>query len=712
MINSISAIKNVKAFVYNNFDVLFALLLSIFLNIAVRMIEFPLWQNVSFQIGDEYLMATHDAYTWLAGAKGVGRTVADPFSALIRMIHDLTGLKLGTIGFWLPVVMVPFLVIPVCILCRLLRLTEGAVVFSIMAVSSLGFLVRTRLGFCDTDLLTLLLPLTFVCTLIVWLASQTRSPWQNIDLYLCMSPSRAIVVAFLAGIIGMVNISVYHQGGSILLAVLGMAVIIGSVFARGGHRLYIWSGLLVAFALTYGNFLSIILALVATSVVYFKFDLLKIKWAFVVLLIFTLVVMYDVAFYKILLGYVTKILAYAKIFEVTAPSGSASLNLPSVLQSVREAQSLQWLEMMDRVAGNKFIFFLGIAGLIFVGIRRPQLWLLFPFLLLAVASVKLGNRFTMFGGVAIGAGLGLGLAELMRFYNQSFGRQWIAQLILCCFALWPASQMMIKANPAPVLPKIYAQTFLDLRDSTDPDARLWQWWDYGYAGQYYAERITFGDGGKHNGTWLYPLARVHATPSPKQASQLMRYVTISQKKSANTDLPSKYYWFNPVSELEKMGSESATEFMNKLSIADLEFPSDIPPQYFVLSWENLRLASWISYYGNWDLVSGSSSPGKIQQVRGEVRIDSASGSLGVNGKSQSLDSVDIIDDNQNRRFEWANGTGMHLILNQMSKQVFLMDSKLYNSMMVQMLIGDTKSFEPHFELVDDKYPWTRVYRAK
>jgi dolichyl-diphosphooligosaccharide--protein glycosyltransferase len=712
MTNSVKFFSKSKLFFLNNFDLIFALFLAFFLNIAIRMIEFPLWQNQSFQIGDEYLMATHDAYTWLAGAKGVGRTVADPFSALIRIIHELTGLQLGTIGFWLPVVMIPFLVLPVCLLCRLLRLTEAGVVFSILTVSSLGYLVRTRLGFCDTDLLTLLLPLAFVCTLIVWLASQTRNSWQNNSLYLCMSPPRAILVAFLAGVIGMVNISVYHQGGSILLAVFGMALLIGFVFSRPGHRLHVWSGLLVAFALTFGNFLSIIIALVTAGVVYFKSSLLKIKWSPVVILILSFAVMYDVAFYKMLLGYVTKILAYAKFYEVTAPDGVVSLNLPSVLQSVREAQTLEWLEMIDRIAGNKYIFFLGGVGLIFVGIRRPQLWLLLPFLVLAVASVKLGNRFSMFGGVAIGAGLGLGLAELMRVCNQGSGRQWISQLVLCCFALWPASQFMTKINPVPVLPKVYAQTFLDLRDSTAPDTRLWQWWDYGYAGQYYAERVTFGDGGKHNGTWLYPLAKIHATHSPKQASQVMQFVTYSQKQSGKGNSPDTYYWTNPVADFEKLGPVNASAFMETLLIKDMEFPSDLPSQYFVVSWENLRLASWISYYGNWDVVTGTSSPGKIQQVKGEVRIDSVTGALRLSGKSQILDSVDVIDDKQGKRFEWPNGSGMHLVLNQMSKQVFLMDTKMYGSMMVQLLIADARSFEPYFELVDDKYPWTRVYRAK
>lgn len=705
-------VRNVKSLIINNVSLILTLILAFFLNIAVRMIELPLWQNQFFQIGDEYLMATHDAYTWLAGAKGVGRTVAEPFSALIRIIHEITGFHLGMIGFWLPVLTVPLLAVPVCILCRMLRLTEGGLVFSVMAASSLGYLVRTRLGFCDTDLLTLFFPLFFACALTVWLVSQTRNPWLKNTLYLSMSPSRAMLVAVLAGIIGMINMSVYHQGGSILLAVLGMAIVIGFVCARSGHRIFIWCGLLVVFALTYGNYLGIFLAGITAGFVTYKSNFLKNKWAFVVLLLFSIAVVYDASLFEIILRYLSKILNYARVQEVDALGQTDSLILPSIIQSVREAQNLQWIEMIDRVAGNIFIFSLGIAGLLFVGFRRPQVWIFIPFLVLAVASIKLGNRFSMFGGVAIGAGLGLGLAELMRFFNQGSGRQWIAQLVLCCFVLWPASQMMIKVNPVPVLPKVYAQTFLDLRDSTDFDARLWQWWDYGYAGQYYAEKVTFGDGGKHNGSWLYPMAKIHATHSPKQASQLMQYVTFFQRNSGSGSPASEYYWSNPVAGFEKMGPVDSTAFMDNLSVKELEFPSDLPSQYFILSWENLRLASWISYYGNWDVVTGTSSPGKIQQVRGEVRVDSAKGALEVSGKLQPLDSVDVIDSTHNRRFEWANGTGMHVILNQMSKQVFLMDSEMYRSMMVQMLIADPKSFEPHFELVDDKFPWTRVYLAK
>jgi dolichyl-diphosphooligosaccharide--protein glycosyltransferase len=102
----------------------------------------------------------------------------------------------------------------------------------------------------------------------------------------------------------------------------------------------------------------------------------------------------------------------------------------------------------------------------------------------------------------------------------------------------------------------------------------------------------------------------------------------------------------------------------------------------------------------------------MQQIQGEIRIDSVSGTLTLNGRLIALDSMDVLEENGSRRFAWPNGSGSHLLINQLSRQVFLTDTRMYRSMMVQMLIADPSSFEPYFELVDDRYPWARVYKAK
>ena len=273
---------------------------------------------------------------------------------------------------------------------------------------------------------------------------------------------------------------------------------------------------------------------------------------------------------------------------------------------------------------------------------------------------------------------------------------------------------MQQVVPVLVLPRVYAQTFLDLRGSTELDALLWQWWDYGYAGQYYAERVTFGDGARQTGPWLYPLAKVHCSSSPHESAQLMRYfgqVMLETGSKNTTDARTALFRGNPVEKIQKMGASSAEEFVDDLGKQQGRVPTNIP-NYFIVSWENLRLAGWISYYGNWDIVTGTSSPGKMQRVQGEVRIDSAAGTMTVNGQPGPIDSLDVVEEQGTRHFEWPNGSGSHVLINQASKQVFLMDSKMYRSMMVQMLIAPPENFAEDFELVVDRYPWVRAYKVK
>jgi len=181
--------------------------------------------------------------------------------------------------------------------------------------------------------------------------------------------------------------------------------------------------------------------------------------------------------------------------------------------------------------------------------------------------------------------------------------------------------------------------------------------------------------------------------------------------SNTADTRTALFQGNPMAEIQKMDAVAAKQFLVDLTEADQIQPSTVP-NYLVLSWENLRLASWISYYGNWDIVSGTSSPGKMQQVQGEIRVDSATGSLVVNGKPMNLDSLDVVEEGGTRHFDWPNGSGSHVLINQLSRQVFLMDAKMYRSMMVQMLIRPPQDFADDFTLVVEKYPWARAYKVK
>ena len=70
------------------------------------------------------------------------------------------------------------------------------------------------------------------------------------------------------------------------------------------------------------------------------------------------------------------------------------------------------------------------------------------------------------------------------------------------------------------------------------------------------------------------------------------------------------------------------------------------------------------------------------------------------------------DQENPRHFQWQKDTGGYAVLNRHAQELYLMDEKIYKSMMIQMLIQDPSQFEDDFELVVDKYPWNRAYRVK
>lgn len=694
-----------------------AFILVIFTTISIRLTELPYWQDGAFLLNGEHLMATHDAYAWLAGVKGLGNYVDAPFSRLLAILHSVLGVDVATLGFWSPVLFVPLLALPVCLLARFLRLPEGGLVFGILATSGLGYLVRTRLGFCDTDVLTLFFPISVASCVIVWLSALVGDTWLRTGkpLEIGVSPRESILLAFFIGVLGKAGILFYPSSTSVIFATYALAGMVGTVLARGNLRESYGAGLILMFAMTFGGWMAALLAIAWAAWCLLKPQGIAVKYQIAGMVSVAVAIFILANVHDLIWALVQRVFFYAKTGAPDIGNATANgLKLPDIAQSVREAQNLEWSLIGARMGGNWLIFTLGMLGFGFVSWRRPVLFVFLPFLVLGLASVKLGNRFAMYGTVGIGMGLGFGLSELMCYLRQSQGRRWIAQLAMACVALWPSASFMQEMRPVPVLPQTFAQTFLDLRNIAEPDALLWQWWDYGYAGQYYAERATFGDGGRQSGPWLYPLARVHCAKTPREAAQLMRYfgqVMLESGSTNTTDVRTALFRGNPVEEIQKMDAPNAQQALNKLGISPQEAATAVK-NYFVVSWENLRLAGWIGYYGHWDIVAGSSSPGKMQQLQGEIRIDSGNGTLVLNGKPIPLDSLDVIEEKGTRHFEWPNGSGTHVLINQFSRQVFLTDSRMYRSMMVQMLIAPPEKFAEDFTLVVDRYPWVRAYKVK
>ncbi|MFW6324758.1 MAG: STT3 domain-containing protein, partial [Desulfovibrionales bacterium] len=583
-------------------------LLAYSAGLFLRLLELPLWNHPMFHVSGEPLMATHDAYAWMAGAKGTGRNFGRPMSEMLRLVHSFTGLPLGTINFWLPALMAPLVAVPLAWLCAWWKRPEAGLSAGIISAGALGFLFRTRLGYGDTDILTLFLPLVFGLLLILLLDFSVRNHATN-------SRYRPAYTFWLlsagVGIIAWFYHWFYPNASIIVLLILltgyGTALLL---------RTQSWNSLLGSFGIILGIWLGGMIGMMAAVLVLaglrHRPEFTQKQWIGPAL--FALGVLSSLAngsLVPLVSGAAVKILKYAQLLTET----EESLKLPIRLLSVREAQTVDWANLMARIGIHWSIFLIGITGFILL-VRKHILALTFlPLLVLAVLSFKLGNRFTIYGSPVIGLGIGFLVSEILRRFTNRGWLVWLGQGAAGLLLFGIIFQTAVQLRPGPILPKVYAQTFLELQDKSPTDARLWQWWDYGYAAQYYAERRTIDDGGQQKG--FYALALVHTTTSSRQAGQMIKFCTKTEKdqrmemvqngtEPKNPGAKILYYPTDPLLPLKEMENpKKAKGFVDSLALKDLSFPENLPAQYVVFSWENMNLAYWISYFGNWDLETGT-----------------------------------------------------------------------------------------------------------
>jgi len=379
---------------------------------------------------------------------------------------------------------------------------------------------------------------------------------------------------------------------------------------------------------------------------------------------------------------------------------------PGITQSIREAKNVvDWTTFFAGVSASSWTGVLGGLGLVSILVLRPAFLLLLPITVLGVGSLFMGVRFAMFGGPSFALGLGLGVHWLGKALLNRTGARGnvltLVQILLVGGCLLAYVGIYRDLAPTPVLAPAHAEALMKLKTIAPKGATVWTWWDYGYATQYYAERMTPTDGGRHAGRDIYPTALALMTPSARQAAQV-----INMSAGLNHD---------PARRWDK---QSAPEVQQELAVlATSDQPMKRPPrQYLVVCWENMGLLYWMGFYGSWDVVAGNGTPARTQAVNEAFNVEQGRGVMTFRAGSAPIPvkSVDMLAEGGTRRVLFPmNPTAPHLVINDVAKQVRLMDDMAYNSMAVQLLIGDPGRPEvsSYFKLVHEGFPLVRIYEV-
>ncbi|WP_245576389.1 STT3 domain-containing protein [Desulfovibrio cuneatus] len=141
-------------------------------SLGVRLLEIPYWQNPAYTLGNEYLLATHDAYHWIAGAEGFEFGAGHPMSELVGSVAGMFGIPTANAGFWLAPVMGSLVGVTVFLWGWAFGFPCAGFVAGVLTSLSPAFLARTLLGFYDTDLVVLSFAILLGLVPAIWV-----SPW-------------------------------------------------------------------------------------------------------------------------------------------------------------------------------------------------------------------------------------------------------------------------------------------------------------------------------------------------------------------------------------------------------------------------------------------------------------------------------------------------------------------------------------------------------
>lgn len=682
---------------------------------SVRMLDFGHWQHPGLTVQGEYIAATHDSYSWMAGAEGVGDYVQYPFSKLTGFLGRISGSPLGDVAFWAPAFLAS-LVAPVTLLWGwLLAGRTAGLAAGLLGAILPGFYVRSRLGYWDTDVFTLLMPLlaAFLLTVLV-------RPRLGRDAGEREGPDEARRLRswpWLALVFGVVARSGGLWHADILnVVLLSYALAVFLVLVLGGRQRAAGLFDLLVFGMAafepwgpwqpYAHMLAGIAVAAALAAVPGlpgpHRRLLDNRWIVLGLLAALLLVVGFEAFPDLF----SKLALY---LMPSAESGAVSAKIqspvyPAIIQSIRETRLLDLADYLGRAGGAVWASVIGLLGFAFLLVVRPEAATLLPLVGIGLLGLKLGARFAMFGGPCLMLGLGCCLDFLVRRLAPEGVKGSVValagQAVLALALVWPLSAIYKEMPPTPVLDMVHAESLLALRTEAPSDAEVWTWWDYGYAAQYYAKRMTPADGGKHAGRDVYPLALALTTDSCRQAAQIIKYSAAQH--------------YDPAAKWDTMPATAVRDLVGNMRQADLKLP-DTPPQYLVVTWENLNLAYWITYFGSWDLVDGTSSG--VQTIRPHsFEVDTRNGGIAMRqtGQVVALSSLDVVSTKGHRHEDFAGNVGPHLVINPDRADAYLLDDRAYNSMMVRLLISDPQSPEvaPYFKLVVDHFPHVRIYRVQ
>ena len=659
----------------------------------------------AFMFNGQFMINTNDGYFWAEGARDLISGVSQPNdlssttfapAQLTAFIAHILPFSFESVIFYLPVFLSSLVIIPIILIAKVLKNLEMGLIAALLASVAWSYYNRTMVGYYDTDMLNIVLPM-FLLWSIIW-AVQTK---QNI--YLLLTALDILVYRWW-----------YPQSYSLEFSFFGLILFYTLVFDRKNIFNYKLLAIMMfammgldgytRFALVIGTFY------IFTQE---KFD------KYVYYLLSTSIVAFFISGGFEPIWPLLK--AYVFTDTVSVSNKGLGLHFFTVMQTVREAGHIPFETFANRISGHTITFILSLIGYVYLSYKHKIMILALPLVGLGFLASIGGLRFTIYAVPILAFGIAFLITELSSKMPTN-KLKYLSMMVFTLAILYP-NYKHIDAYKVPTVFNSTEVKVLDkLKGIADREDYVIGWWDYGYPLRYYSDVKTLSDGGKHSGDVNFPVSYM-LTNTQEEAAKMARLDVEYTEKNFESNRTG--------SNIEQMtldyGFNNSNDFLLSLQ-TDIALPKKTRDIYFYLPFKMINILPTVTLFSNMDLMSGAKGKqpfffvsrnfkdmgSKIDLGRG-ISLDKSNSTIIIGQQVMPIKRFvkTTYDAKMKLRkdVKLLNITSDINVIYMSNYNTFLvLDEKMYNSLYIQLMVLENPNRELFEEVILN--PNVKVYKLK
>lgn len=692
------------------------MVLAFAFSIAVRYIwVYYFGGQDNFMWNGQLMINTNDGYYFAEGARDIIAGFHQPndlspvnhaLSKFTALLYNVTPFSFETLILWMPAVFGSLIVVPVMLTGRLLGSDTLGFLAALLSSITVSYYNRTMVGYYDTDLFMIFLPLMVLWGTMYALVHKDTSTFTIAPIF--------------------VAITIYWHLGQLhaLTGVAGLALLYTLMFERKSLANYHFLAFM-AIALTTFPVWAKVGTILLLGFAYERYKE-KISSKQMVYFIAATVVIYlffgGFAWLGSLLGsgYIVRLLH--------ADEANLSLKYFHVLNTVRETGAIPFETFAYRISGHTYTYIIGMIGYVLLLLRYKIMWLSLPFMALGFFALQGGLRFTIFAVPLAALGLAYVALLLMQYAQRLFQPRiqpyvyYIASFVLVSIALYPN---IIHANGYKV-PTVFNKQEVQILDKlgeiADREDYVVTWWDYGYPIRYYSDVKTLIDGGKHRGSDNFTVSFALTKPQIPAANMARLDVEFTERGFSEPCGPSIECM------LKAYNTQDPNKFLPALNNPGLNRPEPTRDVYFYLPMRMMDIFPTVSVFSNLNLLTGEQKQrplflvsknfkdiGDAIELAKGVVLKKEGGILHLGEQSVTIKHFAVTEYDSNGRLQKNIQTvdaksKVSVIFMKNYNQFLVVDDAMYNSSYIQLFVlenHDERVFEPVI-----LNPLAKVYKLK